>query len=173
MSKMLLVNLSLSTKSMLIRARRSKALGKTRSKNVVKGVVVVVTELQSLTNSEDNVDVVDNKICEDVVVDVAELEVFKSDAVELVVDEGFSVIITLGGLVVANDPLISVTLFGSVSAAGETRGSVRALLLEIDARVVGVKAFAPELEVKVLVEVSDVDVFKTLVVESSGGDVLF
>ena len=102
---------------MVIRARRSKALGKTRSKNVVRGVVVVVTELQSVTNSEDNVDVVDNKICEDVVVDVAELEVFKSDAVELVVDEGFSVIITLGGLAVANDPLTIVTLFGSVSIA--------------------------------------------------------
>ena len=133
MSKMLLLSLALSTKSMLIRARRSKALGKTRSKNVVRGVVVAATELRSLTNSDDNVDIVDNKICEDVVVDVTELKVFKSDAVELVVDEGVSGIITLGRLAVANDPLTIVTLFGSVSVAVETTGCVLASLIGIDA----------------------------------------
>ena len=115
----------------------------------------------------------EDEVHEHVVTDFLELRVLEDDLVEPVVGEAVPWNAGLGSVAVGNDPLIMFVLFGCVLAAGETRGSVRALLLEIDARVIGIKAFEPELEAKVLVEVSDVDVFKTLVVESSGGDVLF
>ena len=100
-----------------------------------------------------------------------ELRVIEDDFDEPVVDDGAPWNVVLGRVVVVNDPWIIVPFFGKVIVG--TKGSVRALLLGVDAAAVGARAFEPELEAKVFVEGSDVDVFETVVVESSGGDVLF
>ena len=71
-----------------------------------------------------------------------------------------------------SDPWIIVLFSGRVIVG--TKGSVRALLLRVDAAVVVARAFELGCSgFEFRFEVSDVDVFETLVVESRGGDVLF
>ena len=77
-----------STKLVLIRTRQFIALGKTLSKNFVKGVVLVVIELRSLINSEDEVNVMEDEVREDVDVENMEPKVIDDGAVELVVRDG-------------------------------------------------------------------------------------
>ena len=115
----------------------------------------------------------EDEVHDHVVTDFLELRVLEDDLVEPVVGEAVPWNVGLTSVAVGNDPLIMFVLFGCVLVRVETKGSVCALLLVFDVGVVGVKAFEPELGAKALVEASDVDVFETLVVESSGGDVLF
>ena len=129
------------------------------------GIAVAITKLRSLTKSEDKLNVVDDKVREDVVVEVVELQVVEDGVVEPVVNEGVRWNVVLGGVTVENDPLIIVAFIGRVSVTVETQGCARALLLVVDVEI--------EFEVRVLTEVDDVGMFVALVVGSRDGDVLF
>ena len=101
-----------------------------------------------------------------------ELGVIEDDFAEPAVDDGAPWNVVLGRVVVVNDPWIIVLFFGKVIVG--TKGSVRTLLLGVDAAVVVARAFELGCSgFEFRFEVSDVNVFETLVVESSGGDVLF
>ena len=137
------------------------------------GIAVAITKLRSLAKFEDKLNVVDDKVREDVVVEVVELQVVEDGVVEPVVNEGVRWNVVLGGVTVENDPLIIVAFIGRVLVTVETQGCARALLLVVDVGVAGNKGFEIELEVRVLTEVDDVGMFVALVVGSRDGDVLF
>ena len=142
------------------------------SKNFVKGVVLVVIELRSLINSEDEVNVMEDEVREDVDVENMEPKVLDDGAVELVVRDGVPWNAVPRSIPFANDPSI-IVFFGSVVVTVGTAISVRALLLGFDVGNVEVEGLGIELEAKVLVEMEDADMLVAPVVGSSGGTAPF
>ena len=171
--KTFLSNMYLSTKFVLIRTPQFKALGKTMSNNFVKGIIVVVIELRSPINSEDEVTVMEDEVREDIDVEVMEPEVLDDDAVELVVRDGVPWNAVPGSILFANDPLIIVAFFRNVVVTVETESFARALWLGFDVGRVDVEGLEFELEAKVLVEMEDAEMLVALVVGGNGGNALF